>query len=69
MVKDVDKRQLLYTVGGNINWLKYHMIQKFYFWIYTGRKWSYYPEKVFLLPRSLQHFFFFFYNNQDMETT
>ena len=38
IVKDVGKRQLLYTVGGNINWLKYHMIQKFYFWIYTGRK-------------------------------
>ena len=69
--KDVEERELLCTRGGNVNWhchygkqyggssknekLNHHMIQQFYFWVFTWREWKHRLKKLHTLACSMKH--------------
>lgn len=65
--KDVEQRESLCPVGGNVNWYSHYakqcdisskyrttMSQQSHFWVYTQRKWNQDLE-IFTLPDTEQH--------------
>ena len=52
MGEELVKLELLCTVGGNVKWYshygKQHLIQHFYFWVYTQKNWKQALKDIFV---------------------
>ena len=70
--EDVEKRELMYTVGRNLNLYSPgekqggDTIQQFYFWVYIQKK-----PKIIIFQKQLHSYVYcrIIYKSQDMKTT